>query len=169
MTDKGIQIVPLREESLAAPSRQFFLALMRWRPEWRQHCRMQESDNGTESDLVVEIPSPTGDSGRNINVWVSNGDLSLSFGPWHTHGQLILELCDGHYEEVGLLDAIRMIVENQLVCFHEELESGLGGGLLDLRKPDAILEEITDKYSTGRISVRSWDGQADQNVDVTSD
>ncbi|MCZ7686147.1 MAG: hypothetical protein M5U28_48265 [Sandaracinaceae bacterium] len=37
-------------------------------------------------------------------------------------------------------------------------------GVLDLREPDALLDELTSRGSPGRVRIESWSGAADREV-----
>ncbi len=63
---------------------------------------------------------------------------------------------------IGLLTAI---LTDQFVLF-VDLEGGSPGfeGVLDLREPDALLEQLTGRSAPLRIRLRSWGGTADREL-----
>jgi len=168
MDDPQSKPVPLCEDRLTPASREFFRALVDWRPAWRQLCEMERRTDEEDFDLRAVIPSPTADPERSLIFWVSQDDLSLAFGPWHTHGQRIVTQPDGTWKSFTLLETAKQIIANQLGYLVERDVHGdvRYFDIIDVADPDAILAALTDPYSAGRISVRSWDGQLDQELDV---
>jgi hypothetical protein len=68
-------------------------------------------------------------------------------------------------ERGALLDLIAgILMDRYVIC---EYIGGVGDGsatILDLSTQDALLEELTDKYSPGRARLRSWSGRLDREV-----
>ena len=157
--------MPFQPHKLTLQSQTFFRQLMARHPDWLAFCSMEnESPDGF--DLLVEVPSPTGDSERNLVLWVCNEDLSIAFSLWHNHGDPV-EMLDGSPYEVRslpLLDFVDRIVTDEIVCFREA--DGIVDAIMDLSQPDAILDVLTDKYSSGTIKIISWSGSADQQVSL---
>lgn len=83
MTMESIAVEPTL---LAQPSAFVAERLLRRLPELRDYARMTPAPRSDEFDLLVEIPSPTGDPNRQVVVWMENGlEPSIEFGEWHTH------------------------------------------------------------------------------------
>lgn len=151
-------------DKINAEQKQLYSALVEWRPEFKKFCKTEVSKNG-EYNLHVDLPSPTGDPYRSIVIWVDERDISIGFGPWHTHGSATFETDEeGYYEEVAIIDVVKMIVSNEIVYFVEIGGENAFSSILNLKYKNAIASELTDKYSTGKIDIRSWDGTQDKRV-----
>jgi hypothetical protein len=126
-------------------------------PEAEACSRMEGS---TSADLLVEIPSPTGDPERQVTIWMEGGDEpSVEFGDWHTHAGL--QVND------DVIDLVKGILADQFVlaCYVGGEHSGRCE-VIDLRVPDALVEELTSQYSPGRVKLRTWSGKGDREVGV---
>ena len=134
-------------------------------PQVVQHARMESAGLSEMFDLVVEVPSPTGDPQRKLVVWMEDGEPSLGFGPWHTHAGLFGEVqgagCD------GLIDIAAAILADKFVlCCDVGGEHAGHYDVIDLRDEDALAEELTSQYSPGTVELRSWGGSSDRRVDL---
>src|SRR5579884_1741602 len=131
-------------------------------------ARMESKpDRPEQFELIVEAPSPTGDPNRTLVVWMEDGEPSLGFGDWHTHAGLFGEIrgagCD------GLLATARAIYSDQFVlCYQVCGEDDEHCGVIDLRDPDALADELTSKGASGALDLRSWGGSADGRVTLNS-
>lgn len=151
-------------EKLNAEQRKLYEELIKWKPEYEKFCKAEISENGNHN-LYIEIPSPTGDQERKIVVWIDDGDISIGFGPWHTHGSIQFETDKkGYCDEVSIIDLIKMIVSGELVYFTKIGNEKQFSDILNLTYPNALAEELTDQYSTGTIDIKSWDGNQDRRV-----
>ena len=124
---------------------------------------MESAGHPEALDLIVEIPSPTGDPQRKLVIWMEDGEPSVGFGPWHTHAALFGELqstgCD------GFIDTVAAILDDKFVlCCDVGGERDGHCGALDLRDDDALADELTSQYSSGTVSLRSWGGSSDRSV-----
>ncbi len=140
---------------------------MEWKPEWSDLCLMEKSEDGDSFELRVEVPSPTGDERRTIVFFVSDGEPSIAFGHWHSHGVASLGT-DDDYQEIDLIEAADLILTGDIVCFYEIEADPAFGGILDLRRPDEILDLLTDPHTSGPVDILSWDGRKDRRVPSNS-
>lgn len=153
-------------DKISVDQKQLYSTLVEWRPEFKKYCKTEVSKNG-EHNLHVELSSPTGDPYRSIVIWVGEGDISIGFGPWHTHGSATFETeQEGYYEEVAIIDVVKMIISNEIVYFVEIGGENAFSSILNLKYKNAIASELTNKYSTGEIDIRSWDGSQDKRVSL---
>ena len=151
---------------LAGPSKLFASRLLHRLPELETHARMKPSSEPDEFDLWLEIPSPSGDPKRKVVMWMEEGvEPSLGFGEWHSHAGVERPGGDLPEQADAIIDLIRAILADQVVLIYD-----IGGehdgswGLIDLRDQDALLEELTSKYSPGRVKIRTWSGRDDREV-----
>jgi hypothetical protein len=133
-------------------------------PQIAQHASMEiNRDRPEEFELLVEVPSPTGDPQRKLVIWMEGGEPSLGFGAWHTHAGLFGEIKGAGCE--GLIDTAAAILSDKFVlCYDIGGEHDGHCGVLDLRDEEALAEELTSKYSPGEVNLRSWGGSADRHV-----
>jgi hypothetical protein len=148
-----LETAPFDEALACEESRRFARALFERFP-WMRALAQLERPVGSECwGLLVIAPAPSGDERATVVVWDDCGDdPSLGFGAWHTHD-----------EPETLIDLLSGIFANRYVTSEE-----LGGAphpfdeLLDLDDENALLDELTAKYSTGRVRLRSWSGALDR-------
>jgi hypothetical protein len=147
---------PLDEERLQPESRDFARRLFNALPAIRRHARMEGWD---EYSLVVEVESPTGDAQRQLTISVEGREPSVFFGEWHTHSNMWPSGVD------DIVQLVEAILNDQFVIIinvggqHDGLK-----GILDLRNPDALLEELADGHSSGRVRIKTFTGRGDQEV-----
>jgi hypothetical protein len=127
---------------------------------------MAESGESDGLSLIVTVPSPTEDSsreedtGREFVIWVDDtGTPSIGFGADHTHENI---------EEDGMaaiIDRAKAILEDKLLIM-EDIGGEYPGPFswMDLRDPEALAEELTSRYSSGQVSLKSWSGNADCQI-----
>jgi hypothetical protein len=128
---------------------------------------MVAQEGSDEFDLLVEVPSPTGDKDRQIGVWMEKGvEPSVDFGAWHTHAGVEQDDIAATIEgEDRIIDLIEGIMAGRHV-----LISYVGGRcdqfstLIDLRVPDALLDEITSENAPNRLRIKTWSGSGDRDV-----
>lgn len=110
--------------------------------------------------LNVMAPSPSGDRDRFIQVWVDEEVTpTVGFGPTHKH-QSSDEA--GIAETVDLCHAV--FADKLLIIEDVGGEHDGHSSWVDLRDPEALLEEITSPYSPGDARLKSWSGAADRLV-----
>lgn len=144
--------------------KEFLTALVHWRPDFKKYCETERSKEGIYN-LRVNLPSPTGDKERDIFIWIDDGDISIEFGLWHTHGNALLETDErGVFEEYSIIDLIKMIVSNEIVYFIETGSNPPFSGILNLKNKNEIARELTSQYSSGEIDIRSWDATRDRRI-----
>jgi hypothetical protein len=127
---------------------------------------MEAASEGGAFDLLVEIPSPTGDPGRQVVAWVVGGDEpSVGFGEWHTHSGDETAARDPTGEADAIVGVIEGILADQVVLIYD-----VGGktdgdcGVVDLRDQDILLHVLTSPRSPGRVKIKSWSGHGDREV-----
>jgi hypothetical protein len=129
---------------------------------------MVAKEGSDQFDLLVEIPSPTGDARRTIGVWMeSSHGPSIDFGTWHTHADLLTSGKDPIVHADSIIDLIEQIITGHLVI----LTDATGrrddfSDVVDLRDPEALLEEMTSPFSSGRARVETWSGVDDRDVSL---
>jgi hypothetical protein len=145
---------PLDEERLRPESRDFARRLFDALPALRRHAVME---GGDEYSLLVEVESPIGDAERRLTISVEGRTPSVFFGEWHTHSD---------WWPSGVDDIVRLveaILNDRFVII-----VNLGGpddgmkGVVDLRDPDALLEELTDGRSSGHVRILTFTGKGDR-------
>jgi hypothetical protein len=157
--------VVLDASRLTEASRQFAVRLLERLPALAVHAGMVARPDSDDFDLRVEVPSPVGDPKRQLVVWMEDTEPSIGFGEWHTHAGL-LAIRKGSKDAAGaLIAAVEAILSDQLVLTYD-----IGGeydgdwGVIDLREKDALLDELTSKFSPGRVEIRTWSARGDREV-----
>lgn len=158
--------VPLDLSRLSAASRMFADRLFGFAPDVKQHAAMEtDAREAGRFQLLVTIPSPTGDADRAIVFWMEGDEPSLGFGEWHTHASLFGQPNHGSLDE--LLDLFRAIRADRVVlCRTDATKDNHNETLLDLREPDALEDELTSPAGSGELELLSWGGTADRRVSV---
>lgn len=151
---------PFDPERLGAFSQRFAFALFAAFPHLRQLATMFKSSEPDGMSLNVIAPSPSGDKDRFIQVWVDEeATPTVGFGPTHTHQSS---------DEAGIaetIDLCQAVFTDRLLII-EDVGGEYDGhsSWVDLRDPDALLEEITSPYSPGNARLKSWSGSVDRQV-----
>jgi hypothetical protein len=155
----------LNEASLSARSRQLALVVFNAFPGWKVFAKSELRAGNHEGDLLVEVPSPTGDKARQLSVWIDEGgEPSIGFGWWHTHASLFG--CSREDEANAIVLMLKAIVADEFVITHEGglPEDSDPWGVLDLREQDALEEALTSKYAGHALRILSWTGAADRTI-----
>ena len=126
---------------------------------------MEQAGDLDGLSIVLDLESPTGDPTRFLELWVEpraeGPDLSIGFGPSHTHA------CCQSDRESAILAMLRAILSDEIVIIE-----GVGGPYpgnrlwLDLREPDALADALTHRWSPDRVLVKSWSGKRDREVSL---
>ena len=154
------------KSKLTKHSQLFLRSILARNPEWIRFCHVVESDSNAEQfELRVEIPSPTGGPRRTLVLFLASEQPSISFGYWHDHVSVILDN-ETESQEIDLIEAAELILKTDIVCFYEVGANPPFGGILDIRCKDAVLEELTNPYSSGCLDILSWDGTKDQRASI---
>ena len=99
------------------------------------------------------------DPGREFVIWVDDtGTPSIGFGAGHTHKNID---ADGI---AAIIDWAKAILEDKLLIIENISAEFPGNSWIDLREPQALAEELTSPYSSGRASLKSWSGNADRQI-----
>ncbi len=148
---------------LTAESRFFASKLFQRVPSLEAHARMEPRDGSDEFDLLIDVPSPSGDTERRLYLWMESGtEPSLGFGGWHTHRRL--ETVDGLSlgEADEILDLIEGILADRFILLYAPGLHGEWCELIDSHDPEALIDELTAPLSSGRQAIRTWSGKGDR-------
>lgn len=124
-------------------------------PELKVDAVIVRRESATPS---VEIDSPTADPSRRLVIWMDDGDEpSVGFGDWHTHASV--------WTHEDVIELIAAIVTDRFVLA-EDVGGEFDGhrGVVDLRVPDALADELTGPHSSGRVRLLTWSGRGDREV-----
>jgi hypothetical protein len=156
----------LEESRLGATSRALARALFALDEGLRASAQMEMGAEPDGHSLVLNLDSPTGDATRRLGVWIDeSGVPSIGFGEWHSHGDVLSDGHSGSAQVDAIADLLGAILRDKFVLIMD-----LGGAhpghtsVLDLRIRDALPQELTSKFSPGRILIKSWSGKADGEV-----
>ena len=170
----GAEPVDLDLSRLTKASEVFASRLFQRLPELRARARMVAYPGSDGFDLLVEIPSPSGDTKRQVVAWMEDRvEPSVGFGEWHTHASVQCSSEDPTLAADSIVDLIHAILADEVVLIYDVGGTHDGNwGLVDLREEDALLEELTGRSSPGRVRIWTWSGRDDREVglgDVTVD
>jgi hypothetical protein len=168
------EAVDLNVSLLTGHSKRLASRLFHQLPESRNHARMEPSSAPDEYKILVEIPSPSGDSNRQVVLWMEDYvEPSVGFGEWHSHAGVETPDEDFTRQADGIIHLLQAILADQIVLIYDVGGSYDGNwGLVDLRDEDALLEELTSEFSPGRVKIRTWSGCGDREIgleDLTAD
>ena len=150
--------------SLGTISRRLATAALTAQPRFERYASAVKGHEADGLSLVPEIPSPPGDAGRLLTVWVDEVCTpSIGFGPTHTH-----EAPDDD-GIAAVVDRAKAVLADQVVIIRDVGGLYPGGvSFLDLRDGDALMEELTSPHSPGQALLISWSGQSDRAVSTES-
>ncbi len=156
--------LPFDPDALGAISRRLAQAAFLSLPQLRQYAHVVKSGEDDGLSLVIAVPSPTDDPNRQLVIWVDEvATPSIGFGPAHTHEN---KDDDGIAAVVELAGAI---LDDRLLIIEDVGGAYPGhGSWIDLREPNALVEELTSPYSPGHALLKSWSGKADRQVSTES-
>ena len=147
-------------EQLDDESRSMAHAIATRRPDLTSSM---EAEPEHPSRLRLLVPSPTGDSSRDVLIWMCDDEPSLGFGPWHTHATVWAHFAEPREQDEALVELLVAILEDRFV-----IQVDVGGphdgtavGVIDLREPNAIADALTEPGSTGHVRLLSWSGTKD--------
>ena len=125
----------------------------------------ESGDAGASSgDLLVRVPSPTGDQDRSLIVWLEDGEPSVRFGWWHTHATTWDPPEHGD-EWDGILDLIEAIFADRIVLTEDVAGDWAGRlGFVDLRETESLSHELASDGIPRRARLKSWTGEEDRLV-----
>lgn len=148
---------PFDLDELTDVSRDFARRFLARFPALSSSCSVETFAGVPGKHLRIHIDSPAG-SDRDVTIWMLNGtEPSLGFGNWHTHEDL-------HCEE-SLLDLLDAILRDQfVVCEDPDATPQPFSDVLDLREPDALLEELTWPRRGNRVRLATFSGRGDREV-----
>jgi len=156
---------PFDLDRLTPQSRALAEKLLARRPDFRSYMRMEDGGEGGDH-LVLEVPSPTGDSRRTVCLWMEGGnEPSVGFGPgWHTHDGLWPPRSED--PDDAAIEVVEVALADQLaVVTHIGGEYDGYQDVVDLRDPDALADELTrPPGAPDRLRVETWSGQHDREV-----
>lgn len=121
-------------------------------------------DAGT---LYVCVPAPSGNERVGILLWMEDGTPSLMFGGWHTHADSWLDefALPKPLGVEGLMSLLEGILDDRfLLCADVGAQEPHIPILLDASDREALMEELTSPYGTGRVRLLSWSGRSDREI-----
>ena len=146
-------------ERLTPDSCAFARAILARRPELARWLSREEGEDGDH--LLARIPSPTGDEARTLILWMESDEPSVAFGAWHTHATVWAWNREPVDQDAALVALIDDILSDHIVLAVDEASPDWPAAL-DLREPDALLDELTRPGGSGRVRLLSWTGSADR-------
>lgn len=160
---------PLDIDLLTDRSREFARQFMARFPALSSCCSGEAIEGIPGLHLHIHIESPAGPD-RSVTIWMESGDepsLAFGTGGWHTHNQHTSEVEPGLYREETLLDLLQAILGDEFVVFEEPDASPMPfSSVLDLRGPNALLEELTSSYCSKRVRIKCFTGRRDREVSL---
>ena len=162
---------PFNERDLGSFSKAIAARLLAEWSELRPSLEMEQACEPDGLSIVLHLQSPTGDPTRPLGLWVQpraeGPDLSIGFGPWHTHASVAPRTDESVDRTEAILLLLRAIFRDEIVVI-EEVGGPYPGHrrVLDLREPDALAEFLTDRWSADRVVVKSWSGKRDREVSL---
>lgn len=162
---KPEQIQLLDISLLTELSHNFATKLFARFPKMASVAQMYQTNPNLDFELFINYPSPTGDTSRNLIVWVEDdeyGEPSVSFGAWDTHASVAGATASTQESTSALLDLMQAIIADEFVLIKNiATEYDVDETVLDLREPDALMEILTGRWSSGKIWIRSFSGTRD--------
>jgi hypothetical protein len=126
---------------------------------------MEKRSESDDFDLLVKIPSPTQDSKREMVIWMDRDEPSVAFGEWHTHSTVWVVEAGSDNETEALLELIHAVMKDEFVFIYDVVGEHDGHwGVVNLRDPSALAEELTNRHSPGRVIIKTWTGSGDHEV-----
>ncbi len=158
-------------DELPDVSREFARLFLARFPDLQPSCSRESIEGVPGLHLLIRIKSPAG-TDRDVTIWMEMGDEpSLAFGEggWHTHFSNTRQVGPNDYQEESLLDLLAAIFEDQVVIFEEPGDKPKAiDSVLDLRDPDALIEEFTTPDCTDRVRIKTFTGHGDREVELAS-
>ena len=152
------------DPKLSDQSKRFAAQLFAGVPWLADHATFDSRASQPPHDLLVQLRSPTGDDGRMLTIWMEDGEPSVEFGAWHTHATVWGAARPGE-EIMAIIELIQAIVADEFVLIEDVGGEHSGHiGVLDRRNKDDILDELTSKWSPGRVRIKSWTGSVDEEI-----
>jgi hypothetical protein len=141
-------------EGLDQESRDFAERLFAVFHRWRAFASIKKSEAGTS--FHVEVPSPTGDSSRGLQIWLEDSVPSAAFGEWHTHADLFAS-------EADFLTFLEEIVaDRQLFLFVSTWAARWS--VVDEPINEAVEDALIGESAPDVLQVISWSGKKDRTV-----
>lgn len=160
---------PFDIDHLTAVSRDFARQFLEQFPTLSSSCSSESIEGVPGKHLLICIESPAG-SDRNVTIWMNDGDEpSLAFGPsgWHTHDDYTRQFEPGMYCDESLLDLLQAILNDEFVVIEElDCVPKPFNSVLDLREPNALLEELTSPRCSKRVRLKTFTGRGDRDVAI---
>ncbi|MGG5822146.1 hypothetical protein [Falsiroseomonas sp. HW251] len=151
--------LPFNDSVFGSVSRRLAKAVFARLPKLRRHAFVVQSEDEPDGlTLVIRVQPPCGATDRPMAIWVCQGNPSIGYGPEHTHE------CPTDRGIAWVVDWAAAILRDDVVIMQDFGWVADEGAWIDLRKPDALLEELTHPCSSGRIRLRTWSGWGDREV-----
>lgn len=160
---------PLDIGELTEASREFAVGFLGRFPGLHASCSAETIAGVPGRHLLIRIVSPAGED-RNVTIWMEGGDepsLAFGSGGWHTHDDFTRQLGPNLYQDESLFDLLEAILDDQFVVFEEpDAEPRPFRSVLDLRAPNAVIEEITNPHCSDRFLIKTFSGRGDREVSL---
>ena len=160
---------PLDIGQLTDLSREFARQFLARFPTLSSSCSSEVIEGVPGRHLLIRIDSPAG-SDRNVTIWMERGEepsLAFGTGGWHTHNEYIREVEPGLYRDESLLELLQAILGDEFVVL-EEPDAGPSpfSSVMDLRRPNALLDELTSPHCSKRVRLESFTGRRDREFSL---
>jgi len=154
-------------DALTDLSKEFARRFLARFPALVSACSSESIEGIPGRHLRIHVDSPAGPD-RNVTIWMNGGDepsLGFGTGGWHTHDDYTREVEPGLCRDESLLDLLQAILEDQFVVFEEpDAAPRPFCSVLDLRNPNALLEELTSPHCSKRVRIKTFTGRNDREV-----
>ena len=147
---------PLNERALGSLSKAIAARLLVEWPELRPSLEMEQAREPDGLSIVLDLQSPTGDPARCLELWVEGRaegpDLSVGFGPWHTHASVA-----SNHESCNRTEAISYFSAPSLAT-NSSSSKNLGASTQDIVTPSicANLTRSPALSPNGGRPIESW-------------
>lgn len=155
------------DESKLTPASSAFLNALRGRlPGLVEHALMERIPGVDGWHVLVEACSPSGDLERGLLLWMNHGEeVSVNFGAWHTHAGWWSAHDAPLDEEAAMIHLIQGILADRFVLLHDAGDQHReSSSLIDLERPDELIDVLTSAGSSGRGRILTWTGRGDRDV-----
>lgn len=165
---------PFDQSKLSDPSGKWAVVIFDHFPQFEKHAQIYRANDEPRFDLVIDSPSKHKD--RNLVLWYDyhSDSPSLSFGNWHTHGILDVEVNpkktgmgeDSFMWDDGLkmIDIVEAILRDRVVLIEDVGTSPGDDEILDLNDKEDLAIELSSPFASGRFRIKSWTGNGDKEL-----
>ena len=153
---------PYNFEALGSLSKRLAAAIFSAMPELQGFAGTICAGEQDGLSLKLVVPSPTKEAARLCAVWVDEvATPSIEFGPTHTHESADEDGTAAIADRLGAILGDSLLIVEDVGGPYPEF-----GSWIDLREPDALVDQLTSRYSSGHVLLKSWSGKVDRDVSV---